>query len=77
VGAGAPRVVAPGECWFESGREPVLAVSSRESETSFIRFSVLPAEIRGQSSIMYVDPGDAARGRPRRYTVHVDEPIAF
>jgi hypothetical protein len=77
VADGAPRVVAPGECWFESGREPVLAVSSRDEETSFIRFSVLPAEIRGQSSIVYVDPADARRGRPRRYTVHVDEPIAL
>lgn len=76
VGEGAPRVITAGECWFESGREPVLAVASSESETSFIRFSVLPAEIRGQSSIRYVDPADAGRGRPRRYTVLVDEPIA-
>jgi hypothetical protein len=76
VAEGAPRAVTPGEAWFESGREPVLAVSSREAETSFIRFSILPAVIRGQSSILYVDPADAARGRPRRYTVYVDEPIA-
>ena len=76
VGEGAPRTVTPGEAWFESGREPVLAVSSREVETSFIRFSILPAAIRGQSSILYVDPADAGRGRPRRYTVYVDEPIA-
>jgi hypothetical protein len=55
----------------------VLAVSSPDEETSFIRFSVLPAEIRGQSSIVYVDPADAKRGRPRHYTVHVDEPIAL
>jgi hypothetical protein len=77
VAESAPRVVAPGEAWFESGREPVLAVAARNAETSFIRFAILPAEIRGQSSIVYVDPADAARGRPRRYTVHVDEPIAL
>ena len=77
VAEGAPRVVAPGECWFESGREPVLAVAWPDQETSFVRFSVLPAEIRGQSSIVYVDPADASRGRPRRYTVHVDEPVAL
>ena len=77
VAAGALRVVRPGECWFESGREPVLAIASRDEETSFVRFSVLPAEIRGRSSIVYVDPADATRGRPRRYTVHVDEPIAL
>ena len=77
VGEGVPRAVAPGETWFESGREPVRAVSARETETSFIRFSVLPADIRGQSSIVYLDPADAGRGRPRRYTVYVDEPIAL
>jgi quercetin dioxygenase-like cupin family protein len=77
VGAGAPRAVAPGEAWFESGREPVLAVAARDAETSFIRVSILPAAIAGRSSILYVDPVDAAGGRPRRYTVYVDEPIAL
>ncbi|MFI5376016.1 MAG: cupin domain-containing protein [Candidatus Rokuibacteriota bacterium] len=77
VGEGAPRAVAPGEAWFESGREPVLAVAADDRETSFIRFSILPAAIRGQPSILYVDPADAARGRPRRYTVYVDEAIAL
>jgi quercetin dioxygenase-like cupin family protein len=77
VAEGAPRTVQPGEAWFESGREPVLAVSAAEAETSFVRFSIQPAVIRGQSSILYVDPADAGRGRPRRYTVYVDEPIAL
>jgi hypothetical protein len=71
----APRLVRPGGAWFESGREPVLARASRTEPTSFIRVSILPAEIRGQSSIVYVDPADATRGRPRRYTVWVDTPI--
>jgi quercetin dioxygenase-like cupin family protein len=77
VGEGAPRAVAPGEAWFESGREPVLAVAARDAETSFIRVSILPAAIAGRSSILYVDPADAAGGRPRRHTVYVDEPIAL
>ena len=75
VGDGAPRAMHPGDAWFESGREPVLAVAAPDEATSFIRVSVLPAEIRGQSSIVYVDPADAGRSRPRRYTVHIDEPI--
>jgi hypothetical protein len=75
VGAAAPRLVRPGGAWFESGREPVLARASASEPTSFIRVAILPAEIRGQTSIMYVDPGDATRGRPRRYTVWVDAPI--
>jgi quercetin dioxygenase-like cupin family protein len=77
VGEGAPRAVGPGEAWFESGREPVLAVAAADRETSFIRVSILPAAIRGRSSILYVDPAAAAGRRPRRYTVYVDEPIAL
>lgn len=72
-----PRRVGPGEAWFESGREPVYASAVPDAATSFIRVSILPREIRGQSSIMYVDPADAARSKPRQYAVHVDEPIAL
>lgn len=68
------RVIRPGQAWFESGREPVYAKASSTDATSFIRCSILPREIRGQSSIMYVDPKDAA-SKPRRYTVFIDEPI--
>jgi len=61
----------------ESGREPVLAKASPETATAFVRVSILPQEIRGQSSIVYVDPADAGRGRPRQYTVYVDEPVVL
>ena len=77
VGDEPPRTVHPGGAWFESGREPVLARASATEPTSFIRVSILPAEIRGRSSIIYVDPADAARGRPRRYTVWVDTPLTL
>jgi quercetin dioxygenase-like cupin family protein len=77
VGEAPPRLVKPGEAWFESGREPVLARASATEPTSFVRVAILPAEIRGQSSILYVDPADAARGKPRRYTVWVDTPITL
>ena len=77
VGEGTVRAMRPWDAWFESGKEPVLAVSSKDEDTSFIRVSMLPAEIRGKSSMTYVDPGDAARSKPRTYTVYVDEPIAL
>jgi quercetin dioxygenase-like cupin family protein len=77
VGDAPPRLMRPGDAWFESGREPVLARASADTPTAFVRVSILPAEIRGQSSIVYVDPADAARGRPRQYTVYVDEPLAL
>jgi quercetin dioxygenase-like cupin family protein len=76
VGDGPSRLVRLGEAWFESGREPVLARASATEPTSFVRVAILPAEIRGRSSIIYVDPADAERGRPRRYTIWVDAPIA-
>jgi len=75
VGEAPARRVAPGGAWFESGREPVLAIASKGEATSFVRVAILPREIRGRTSIMYVDPKDAERGRPRSYTVYVDEPI--
>jgi len=77
VGEGPTRAMRPWDAWFESGKEPVLAVASGDEDTSFIRVAVLPAEIRGQSSIVYVNAADATRGKPRTYTVFVDEPIAL
>src|SRR6185503_4723892 len=74
-GGGIRCLMRPGDCWFESGREPVLAQASTTEETSFVRCAILPAQIRGTTSILYVDPADATRGRPRTYTVFVDEPI--
>jgi hypothetical protein len=36
---------------------------------------VLPARLRGQSSIRYVREEDAAKPKPQRYTVFVDQPV--
>ncbi|MGO8917452.1 MAG: cupin domain-containing protein [Stellaceae bacterium] len=59
----------PGEAWFELGPTPVLAPTSTESETSFVRGFVLPRGCKGRSSIRYVRPEDAARPKPQRYKV--------
>ena len=75
VGDEPPRTIRPGQAWFESGRDPVYAAASPEIPTSFIRVSILPRAIRGERSIVYVDPEAAGRGRPRKYTIFVDEPI--
>ncbi|MGH7355360.1 MAG: hypothetical protein ACRELS_12405 [Candidatus Rokuibacteriota bacterium] len=77
VGEAAPRRMTAGSAWFESGREPVRAAAAPDVPTSFVRCAILPREIRGASSIVYVDPDDAKRGRPRKYTVWVDEPITL
>jgi quercetin dioxygenase-like cupin family protein len=74
VGDRPPRTMKPGDAWFESGVEPVYAEAA-PLPTSFVRVSILPRSIRGLSSIMYVDPADAERGKPRRYRVYLDDPI--
>ena len=75
VGDAPARTMTRGSAWFESGREPVLAVASKDAPTSFVRVAVLPRELRGRTSIVYVDPADAERGRPPGSPVYVDEPI--
>lgn len=77
VGEAPGRLMRPGDAWFESGRDPVVAEASATEETAFIRCAILPAEIRGQSSLVYVDPADAARSRPRTYTIYVEEPFSL
>ena len=65
----------PGQAWFEPGPEPVLAQASELECTRFIRVMVLPAELRGKSSIQYVNPEDLEKPKSQRYTGYVDEPI--
>lgn len=74
VGDQPGRLMKPGDAWFESGVEPVHAIASREGPTSFIRVAILPREVEGRSSLVYVDPAHASV-KPRSYTVYVDAPI--
>jgi hypothetical protein len=67
----------PGEAWFELGPIPVLAPTSDETETSFVRGFVLPRGCKGRSSIRYVRPEDAARPKPQRYKVLGERFIAL
>jgi len=60
---------APGQAWFESGSSPVLAPTSSETETSFVRCFILPRSCKGRSSIRYVRPEDADKPKPQRYRV--------
>ncbi len=66
---GSAKRYGPGEAWFEPGPAPVLAPTSADSETAFVRCFVLPRGCKGRSSIRYVRPEDAARPKPQRYKV--------
>jgi quercetin dioxygenase-like cupin family protein len=73
--AGQSHNYGPLEAWFEPGPEPVFAAASETEPTAFVRCMVLPGCLRGQSSIRYVREEDAAKPKPQKYTVFVDEPL--
>jgi quercetin dioxygenase-like cupin family protein len=73
--AGRSEEYGPLQAWFEPGPEPVFAAASETEPTAFVRCMVLPGRLPGQSSIRYVREEDAAKPKPQRYTVFVDEPL--
>ena len=72
---GSARDYGPGEAWFESGPEPVLATASESDDTAFVRVLVLPREWEGRRTIHYVDPADEDKPKLQRPTVFFDQPI--
>jgi quercetin dioxygenase-like cupin family protein len=72
---GSSHSYGPLQAWFEPGPEPVFAAASETEPTAFVRCMVLPARLHGQSSIRYVREEDAAKPKPQKYTVFVDEPL--
>ena len=75
--AGETHTYCPGEPWFESGPEPVLATASDSEETAFARVLLLPSEWAGKRTIRYVDPADEDRPKLQRPTVYGEYPVAF
>ena len=74
---GEVHVYGPGDPWFESGPEPVLATASATEETAFVRVLLLPGEWAGKRTIAYVDPADEERPKLQRPTVYGEHPVAF
>lgn len=72
---GKSHDIAPGGAWFEAGPDPVLALASKTGPTAFARVMILPRELKGKSSIRYVNPEDADKPRLQTYRVFVDESI--
>ena len=67
--SGETNEYGPGEAWFESGPEPVLATASDHEETGFVRVLLLPPEWAGRRRIRYLDPADEERPKLQRATV--------
>jgi quercetin dioxygenase-like cupin family protein len=74
---GEAHEYGPGDAWFESGPEPVLAFASTTEESAFVRVLLLPPEWAGKRTIRYVDPADEDRPRLQRPTVFGEYPIAW
>jgi len=63
----------PGGAWFEGGPEPVFAQAAADRPSRFIRVMVLPARLKGLSSISYVNAEDRAKPKSQSYKGYVDE----
>lgn len=67
---------APGGAWFEAGPIPVFAQAAADRNSRFIRVMILPARLKGQSSIAYVRAEDRDKPKSQSYKIFVDEPIS-
>ena len=66
---------APGGAWFESGPAPVFAQGAADRPTRFVRVMVLPAALKGKSSIAYVRAEDRDKPKSQSYKGYVDAVI--
>jgi hypothetical protein len=66
---GERHVYNAGQAWFESGHAPVLAPTTEQERTAFIRCFLLPRQLKGVSSIRYVCPEDARAPKVQEYRV--------
>ena len=72
---GRSSCYAPGGAWFESGPAPVFAQGAADRPTRFVRVMVLPASLKGKSSISYVRPEDRDKPKSLSYKGYVDAVI--
>jgi hypothetical protein len=73
---GTTAVHRAGEAWFERGPSPVLAPTTTETSTTFIRCFLLPRALRGKSSLRYVLPEDAGKPKVQDYHVFCERVMA-
>ena len=73
---GAEHRYGPGEPWFERGPDPVLAVTTPDGPSAFVRVMLVPAELEGQRTIRYVDPADADKPKTQKARIFLEHPVA-
>lgn len=67
----------PGDAWFEPGGQAVWAEACTQEYTRFIRVLLLPKELKGKSSIHYLNEADRQRPKSQRYKSYVDELLSL
>ncbi|WP_339855097.1 hypothetical protein [uncultured Nisaea sp.] len=67
----------PGDAWFEPGAQTVWAEACTQECTRFIRVLLLPKEIKGKSSIRYLNEADRRKPKSQRYKSYVDELLSL
>ncbi|UUX50013.1 hypothetical protein NUH88_21815 [Nisaea acidiphila] len=67
----------PGDAWFEPGGEAVWANACTEECTTFIRVLLLPKDLKGKSSIRYLNEADRQKPKSQRYKSYVDELLSL
>ena len=74
---GARHTYGPGEAWFERGPDPVLATTSPDEPSAFVRVLVLPVEWAGRRTISYVDPADADKPKTQKATIFSEQAVVM
>jgi quercetin dioxygenase-like cupin family protein len=65
----------PGEAWFETGPDHVLAWSGEDKPAKFIRVMILPRALEGKMSTRYVDADPQVATAGRRWVIYFDRAI--
>jgi hypothetical protein len=68
------RNLGPGDAWFETGSDTVIAWSSRQISANFMRGMVLPVEWEGKVTGTWLS-GAPTAGPPRNWKLYVDQVI--
>jgi hypothetical protein len=70
------RNLVPGDAWYETGPDTVVAWGSTQMPAKFLRGMILPAEWEGKITGTWLS-GEAAKPRPGNWRLLVDRIIAI
>ena len=71
------REVAPGEAWWETGSDTVVAWGSRQMASRFLRGMVLPVECEGKPTGTWLSGEAAAASARGNWKLYVDKIVAL